>query len=219
MRADYSLAEWFQIGEEQAAVRVSNAAAQTWLAPVYIGDAIATLGPGFVKGSAAPVVRARAVSKSSPAGIFPVETPVITDGSGGRLVAPLTKIVYDVNQAPTPAMPGSRQRAIDRAWALEAQLVQRTGRGSRPWTESEVAAIQGGASYRDLGFTGHHINRVQDLNDWKGDPRNIEFLRQGKGEEHMVVGHPGGTRAVQPPGTLIDRQAMLNSLSVLKGPG
>jgi len=47
---------------------------------------------------------------------------------------------------------------------------------------------------------------------WQGDPRNIAFLRQGSGQSHMTMGHPGGTRAPQPSGDLIDRQAMLEGL-------
>jgi len=110
-------------------------------------------------------------------------------------------------------MPGVRQTGIDRAWRLEVELVQKTGRGTAPWAEDEIKQIKAGASYRDLGYTGHHINRVQDFPEWQGDPRNIAFLKQGSGESHMTVGHPGGTSAPQPQGYLIDRQLMLNRLS------
>src|SRR5262245_57268889 len=105
-----------------------------------------------------------------------------------------------MEDAPSPPMSGTRQTAIDLAWRQEVELIERTGRGSRPWTPDEIAKILDGASYKDLGYTGHHINRVADAPAWKGDPRNIEFLKQGAGEEHMTYGHPGGTRAPQPPG-------------------
>jgi RHS repeat-associated protein len=110
-------------------------------------------------------------------------------------------------------IPGSRQTGIDRAWALETELVQRTGAGTAPWTPAEITRIQAGATYGDLGVTGHHINRVADYPAWAGDPRNIAFLRQGSGQTHMTIGHPGGTRAPQPEGYLIDRQAMLDLLT------
>ncbi|MCL4806865.1 MAG: hypothetical protein KJ062_03575 [Thermoanaerobaculia bacterium] len=117
-----------------------------------------------------------------------------------------------MNNAPYPPLSGTRQQAIDRAWKLEVDLVLRAGRGTRPWSAEEIQRIRDGASYSDLGYTGHHINRVRDRNDWRGDPRNIVFARQGSGEEHMVLGHPGGTQASQPERLLIDREAMLRSL-------
>lgn len=114
-------------------------------------------------------------------------------------------------------MDGSRQTAIDRAWKQEVDLIKKTGRGSRPWTQSEINRIKNGASYKDLGYTGHHINPVQSAKDWKGDPRNIDFMKQGSGEEHMTKGHPGGTKAKQPPGKLIDREQMLKNWESSKG--
>lgn len=125
------------------------------------------------------------------------------------IVDPLPIVGYPIGKAPTPAMAGSRQAGITRAWKQEVELIRETGRGSRAWTKKEIARILNGEDYRDLGYTGHHINRVRDQDKWKGDPRNIAFLRQGSGEEHMVLGHPGGTQAKQPPRDLIDRQQML----------
>lgn len=106
-------------------------------------------------------------------------------------------------------LPGTRETGIQRAWRQEVDLVQKTGAGTATWTPDEIAKIKGGAGFRELGYTGHHINRVHDYPQWAGDPRNIAFLKQGSGESHMATGHPGGTRAKQPPGSLIDRQAML----------
>ncbi len=123
-----------------------------------------------------------------------------------------TVIRYPIREAKTPAMEGSRQQAIDRAWKLEVELIRRTGKGTAPWTAEEIKAILGGKGYRELKYTGHHINSFADLEEWKGDPRNIAFLRQGSGESHMTLGHPGGTSKAQPQGDLIDRQAMLNAL-------
>ena len=139
------------------------------------------------------------------------EARAILSGDGSKTV-PLNKILYTMEDAPTPPMQGSRQTAINRAWAQEVQLIQETGRGTRPWAEAEIKEILAGASYKDLGYTGHHLNRVADAPAWRGDPRNIEFLKQGPKQEHMRRGHPGGTAAAQPPKYLIDREAMLESL-------
>jgi hypothetical protein len=119
-------------------------------------------------------------------------------------------ITHPISDAKTPPLAGSRQTGIDRAWKLEVDLINKTGKGTAPWTHTEIAQIKAGANYKDLGYTGHHINRVEDFPEWKGDPRNIASLKQGAGESHMTVGHPGGTRAPQPEGNLIDRKAMLN---------
>ncbi|MEM8947584.1 MAG: hypothetical protein AAGD11_20595 [Planctomycetota bacterium] len=127
-------------------------------------------------------------------------------------------IEVSVSAADSLGMPiqGSRQTGINRAWALEVELIRRTGRGSRDWTVGEIRQILDGVGPTQIrstrapnGFTGHHINRVQDLPAYAGDPRNIHFLSRGAGLEHMRLGHPGGTRAVQPPGNLIDREALL----------
>jgi hypothetical protein len=119
---------------------------------------------------------------------------------------------YPISQAKTPPLSGTRQTGIDRAWRQEVELIKKTGKGTAAWTADEIAAINAGKDYRDLGYTGHHINKVSDFPAWQGDPRNIAFLKQGVGESHMGVGHPGGTRAPQPTGDLIDRQAMLDKL-------
>ena len=133
-----------------------------------------------------------------------------------KVVSPLDRIMYRMEDAPSPPMEGGRQVAIDRAWRQEIDLIEKSGRGSRPWTNAEIERIKAGEGYRDLGYTGHHLNPVNQFKKWQGDPRNIEFLRQGKGEEHMTIGHPGGTRAIQPARPLIDRESMLNSLDFLK---
>jgi hypothetical protein len=130
---------------------------------------------------------------------------------GNNVKEPLPLKVDDVNSA-TPMM-GKRQAGINRAWRLEVQLLQKFGRGTRPWTDDEISRILDGDTYTDLGYTGHHMNKVDHYEDLQGDPRNIFFLRQGGGEEHMSMGHPGGTRAAQPQMPLIDRQWMLDNLN------
>ena len=122
-----------------------------------------------------------------------------------------------VKDAPSPPQKGTRATAIQRAWTQEVELIRRAGRGTRLWSQREIDEIKAGANFEKLGYTGHHINMVKDFPAWQGDPRNITFLRPGKGEEHMAVGHPGGTRVSQPSSLLIDRESMLKSLRVAKG--
>ena len=126
-------------------------------------------------------------------------------------------ILYAVKDAPSPPQKGTRATAIQRAWTQEVELIRRAGRGTRPWSQREIEEIKAGANFEKLGYTGHHINMVKDFPAWQGDPRNITFLRPGKGEEHLAVGHPGGTRVSQPSSLLIDRESMLKSLRVVKG--
>jgi len=64
------------------------------------------------------------------------------------------------------------------------------------------------------GYTGHHMNSVEAFPEWRGDPRNIRFLTNGKGtNEHLYspLGHAG---VWQNPtaGDLIDRPAMIEQL-------
>jgi hypothetical protein len=125
---------------------------------------------------------------------------------GSALAAPLDKAGALMSRSAADAY----QTLV---WRQEVELVNKTGKGTAPWTAEEIAQIKAGKDYKDLGYTGHHINKVADFPAWQGDPRNIAFLKQGSGEGHMVVGHPGGTRAPQPTGNLIDRQAMLDGLA------
>ncbi|MEL4423955.1 hypothetical protein AAEH90_20525 [Shewanella algae] len=123
------------------------------------------------------------------------------------------------------AMTGSRSSAINRAWALEKELIEKTGMGTRDWTLEEKNLIQSTSNSKltsvmsKAGYTGHHINSVEGngvLGDkWKGDPRNIVFLQNhnhlsGNNEHvHSLQGHRGNTQN-STSGRLIDRQAMIN---------
>jgi hypothetical protein len=84
-------------------------------------------------------------------------------------------------------------------------LIRRTGHGSRDWTRAEVAELF--ATGEVEGFTGHHINRVEDFPEWAGDPRNIVFLSNTPGGgDHLYSpqGHRGNW-ANPTSGRLIDR--------------
>ncbi|WP_281257270.1 hypothetical protein [Laceyella sediminis] len=128
-----------------------------------------------------------------------------------KLTEPLPLIQFKANPNLTPQA-GSRATAINRAWRLEKELVQQTGRGTYPWTESEINELLRTGKVR--GYTGHHIINAENGElgaAWQGDPRNIRFLyNRGKGNEHVagLKGHRG--KFTNPTnGRLIDRQAMI----------
>lgn len=142
---------------------------------------------------------------------FSVNTAWARTASMARVTGEPEVLFVSLGNAGNP-LPGLPETAIQRAWRLEVELIRRTGRGTADWAPDELTRIVAGADFRELGYTGHHINRVRDLPIWRGDPRNIAFMRQGAGESHMRIGHPGETQAAQPEGYLIDRQAMLDLL-------
>jgi hypothetical protein len=161
-------------------------------------------GPGGLwTGTAKDALRRASAAYASEPAITPAESQTRSMLRGGL---PPLELLPMSSTTPTS---GGRQAGIDRAWAQEVALIRATGRGTAPWTDPELGLIRGGASFGDLNYTGHHINKVADYRAWAGDPRNIAFLKQGSGEAHMRLGHPGGTAAPQPEGYLIDRAAML----------
>ena len=127
------------------------------------------------------------------------------------------------------AQAGNRGSAINRAWALERQLVIETGQGTRDWSPRELEIIKSTANSKKLtsqmvneGYTGHHINSVNGNGElgakWAGDPRNIIFLENANHpngsttlNEHLSSnqGHRGDYNN-SGNGRLIDRQAMID---------
>jgi RHS repeat-associated protein len=100
----------------------------------------------------------------------------------------------------------ARQRGVDRAWALERELVRR-GLGTVEWTEEEKAVLLAGG--RPPGWVGHHINSVAGNSvELAEDPRNIKFV---KGIKAHLEEHENNFRN-KTSGALIDR------LSKLAGP-
>jgi RHS repeat-associated protein len=133
------------------------------------------------------------------------------------------------------AQAGSRQDAIDRAWALEKELLENGQVGTRAWSPAERNTIlntptgskpgQLSSVMSNSGYTGHHINSVKNNGalgtKWQGDPRNIVFLENHKHPNstnmpnaynehfHSPQGHRGTTNNTS-RGRLIDRQAMID---------
>jgi hypothetical protein len=120
---------------------------------------------------------------------------------------------------------GGRGTAINRAWALEKQLIEKTGFGTVDWTPAQIDLIKS-TKNADLtsvmskaGFTGHHINNVSDYPAWAGDPRNIVFLSNGpNGGDHLHSnqGHRGNWDT-KSNGRLIDREEMMKQWEKAQG--
>ncbi|NML65114.1 DUF4280 domain-containing protein [Hymenobacter sp. RP-2-7] len=135
-------------------------------------------------------------------------------------------VTYPISSATTGPLAGARATGIDRAWALEKQLVTETNAGTRTWSQPEMDLIKSTPNSRltsvmsRAGYTGHHINSVEGNGTlgpaWQGDPRNIVFLENhnhpGGFNNHVrgVEGHGGHTQNAT-SGNLIDRQAMLDA--------
>ena len=149
------------------------------------------------------------------------QTPVVLanppqTAQGPVVLAIQRDILPDVVRYPVGNLkpqPGSRATAIQRAWREERELVRQTGRGSQDWTQAELQEIL--RSGQITGYTGHHINNVEDYPDWAGDPRNIIFLANGRVDgpnEHLQAnqGHRGNW-ANSTLGRLIDRQRTMQN--------
>lgn len=128
---------------------------------------------------------------------------------------------------PTKAtpLPGGCATAINWAWALENDLISETGAGTRTWTPAEIDLIKSTPNsallsmMSEYSYTGHYINSVK-VNGalgtaWKGDPRNIVFLKNAEHAAgvdvhlHGMESHRGAYTNVG-KGRLIDRQAMID---------
>jgi hypothetical protein len=101
---------------------------------------------------------------------------------------------------------GARQTGVNRARALEVELVRKTGRGTVDWTAKEIAAIKKTGKLPE-GIIGHHVNSVAEYPEWRGDPRNIKFVRDVPG--HLA--EHGRAFQNRTQGPLIDRQLMIDT--------
>ena len=126
------------------------------------------------------------------------------------------QVTYKINPDLTPQV-GTRATAINRAWKQEQELVILTGKGTRNWTKNEIQELINTGKVD--GYTGHHRNNVAQYPDWKGDPRNIDFLSNTpNGGDHLnsLQGHnnnpnsTSGNYQNSTNGRLIDREAMIN---------
>ncbi|HET6231892.1 MAG TPA: RHS repeat-associated core domain-containing protein, partial [Longimicrobiaceae bacterium] len=74
-------------------------------------------------------------------------------------------------QAERAALAAARRRAVRQAWSQEAEMVERTGEGTRRWTRAERQELL--ERGRVEGIHGHHINSVKAAPHLAGNPNNI----------------------------------------------
>lgn len=157
-----------------------------------------------VGGSQASKVGRRSISKgvqTSKAGrpsqrtVSKQRTPIsrhrVPRGAQGKARLPTAN-----KAASTPYL---RQKAVKLAREQEMNLVQKTGKGTRPWTPSQIAQLQRGKWVK--GYEGHHLRDVSSHSKrFAGDPRNVKFLtrRQHLREHNNSFRNPT-------TGRLIDR--------------
>lgn len=98
-----------------------------------------------------------------------------------------------------------RQKAVEQAWQQEMRLVRETGKGTRHWTEKQLAKLAKGKRIRR--YEGHHIRDVSThRKGWTGDPRNVMFVtRRQHLREH------GNSFKNPTTGKLIDRERMMRA--------
>ncbi len=68
-----------------------------------------------------------------------------------------------------------RASAVNKAWKQEVILVEKTGRGTRAWTESEIKELLKNKKVK--GYEGHHMKSAKEFPEYAGDPDNIQFLK------------------------------------------
>jgi hypothetical protein len=92
-----------------------------------------------------------------------------------------------------------RDGAVAEAWRQEADLVRRTGQGTRPWTAKQIQELLTTGKVR--GYVGHHINSVNDSPLFAGLADNIQFLTF---RQHYRI-HNNGRYRIPVYGPLISR--------------
>jgi len=138
-----------------------------------------------------------------------------TDPSG-KAIRQLIKRGVE-RQAAKKIVKNARKRAVAQAWREERQLVEKTGSGTRRWTEAQKKELLETGKVK--GFDGHHRNTVNGNSpDMARNPDNIEFLT--KAEHTKKHSAAGGTRvAITEEDGLLDRtdNGMLPRLPGKKG--
>ena len=76
--------------------------------------------------------------------------------------------------------------AVKKARKEEKSLVEKTGRGTRPWKPNEIKELKKTGKVK--GYEGHHIKDVKTHPQEAGNPNNIKFVKGRKGyiKEHNV---------------------------------
>ena len=98
----------------------------------------------------------------------------------------------------------ARKKAVNEAWKQERELVAKTGKGTRQWTDAEKLELLKRGKVK--GYEGHHINSVKGSLAKGGDvslisnPNNVAFVTRS---EHLMM-HSGNFRNVT-TGELLSR--------------
>ncbi len=71
-----------------------------------------------------------------------------------------------------------RRSAVRNAWKQERDMIIRTGKGTRNWSNKRKAEIVNKGKAK--GMIGHHINNVRHHRDMAGNPNNIRFVSRKK---------------------------------------
>lgn len=79
-----------------------------------------------------------------------------------------------------------RSKAVRLAWKQEADLIRRTGQGTRAWNRAEIRELL--STGRVKNYIGHHINSVKGSPSLAGNPNNIRFI---KGVKNHLIEHNG----------------------------
>lgn len=92
----------------------------------------------------------------------------------------------------------------------EIELVQKTGSGTRDWTEAEKTLLRRGSF--PLGYQAHHIQNLNDHPDLAFNQDNIRFFTP---QEHLQIGHQGDFRNAS-YGKLFNRRSMMIQRNIKK---
>ncbi|ALZ64710.1 hypothetical protein FORC13_p225 (plasmid) [Bacillus cereus] len=71
-------------------------------------------------------------------------------------------------------MKSIRDQGVRHAWKQERNMIIKTGKGARNWSNKRKAEIV--RKGKAKGFHGHHINSVKSNPYSTANPRNIKFL-------------------------------------------
>jgi RHS repeat-associated protein len=90
------------------------------------------------------------------------------------------------------SLDSERSKGVRRAWKEEAEMVRRTGAGTRNWSPPEINELLRTGKVK--GYEGHHINDVHTNPLMASIPDNIKFVRGRKTSTEHISEHRGDFR-------------------------
>ena len=86
-----------------------------------------------------------------------------------------------------------RTKAVNQAWDDEVELVKRTGKGTRDWTDAEMHELL--TTGKVKGYEGQHMKSAEAFPDYVDVPENIQFLKgRFMNENEHLAAHGGNYR-------------------------